>query len=81
MARCCTGLRLAKSENSLNLLLKNLFVNSFDGAPNAFYQAGRRQFDTDPAFAERARSRLVRLQAGDPDTLAIWQRLVDISRE
>jgi arginyl-tRNA synthetase len=49
--------------------------------PNAFYQAGRRQFDTDPAFAERARSRLVRLQAGDPDTLAIWQRLVDISRE
>src|SRR6516164_5494548 len=49
--------------------------------PNAFYQAGRRQFDTDPAFAERARSRLVRLQAGDPDTLAIWQRLVDISRQ
>ena len=49
--------------------------------PNAFYQAGRRQFDTDPEFAERARSRLVRLQAGDPDTLAVWQRLVDISRE
>src|SRR5215472_4609946 len=48
--------------------------------PNAFYQAGRRKFDTDPEFAERARSRLVRLQAGDPDTLAIWQRLVDISR-
>src|SRR5215469_9748620 len=49
--------------------------------PNAFYQAGRRKFDTDPEFTERARSRLVRLQAGDPDTLAIWQRLVDISRE
>jgi len=48
--------------------------------PNAFYQAGRRKFDTDPEFTERARSRLVRLQAGDPDTLAIWQRLVDISR-
>jgi len=48
--------------------------------PNAFYQAARRKFDTDPAFTERARSRLVRLQAGDPDTLAIWQRLVDISR-
>jgi arginyl-tRNA synthetase len=49
--------------------------------PNAFYQAARRKFDTDPEFTERARSRLVRLQAGDPDTLAIWQRLVDISRE
>jgi arginyl-tRNA synthetase len=49
--------------------------------PNAFYQAARRKFDNEPAFTERARSRLVRLQAGDPDTLAIWQRLVDISRE
>ncbi|MGO8888751.1 MAG: arginine--tRNA ligase, partial [Streptosporangiaceae bacterium] len=49
--------------------------------PNAFYQAARHKFDTEPAFTERARSRLVRLQAGDPSTLAIWQRLVDISRE
>ena len=49
--------------------------------PNAFYQAARLKFDTDPEFTERARSRLVRLQAGDPGTLAIWQRLVDISRE
>ena len=49
--------------------------------PNAFYQAARHKFDTDPAFTERARRRLVRLQAGDPETLAIWQRLVDISRE
>jgi len=49
--------------------------------PNAFYQAARRKFENDPEFTERARSRLVRLQAGDPDTLVIWQRLVDISRE
>src|SRR5271166_4904790 len=49
--------------------------------PNAFYQAARHKFDTDPEFTERARSRLVQLQAGDPYTLAIWQRLVDISRE
>jgi arginyl-tRNA synthetase len=32
--------------------------------PNAFYQAARRKFDSDPAFTERARSRLVLLQAG-----------------
>jgi arginyl-tRNA synthetase len=49
--------------------------------PNAFYQAARRKFETEPEFTERARSRLVRLQAGEPGTLAIWQRLVDISRE
>src|ERR1700678_1025431 len=47
--------------------------------PNAFYQAARRKFDTQPEFTERARSRLVRLQAGDPETLARWQDLVDIS--
>ena len=49
--------------------------------PNAFYQAARRKFDTEPEFTERARSRLVRLQAGDPDTMAIWQDLLDISKE
>ena len=38
--------------------------------PNAFYQAARRKFDADPAFAERARKRVVDLQGGDPDTLA-----------
>src|SRR5512142_245473 len=38
--------------------------------PNAFYQAARRKFDGDPAFTERARSRLVLLQAGDPATMA-----------
>ncbi|HEV2536604.1 MAG TPA: arginine--tRNA ligase [Streptosporangiaceae bacterium] len=48
--------------------------------PNAFYQAARHKFDNDPVFTERARSRLVRLQAGDQDTLVIWQRLVGISR-
>src|SRR5271163_2202338 len=49
--------------------------------PNAFYQAARRNFDTQPEFNERARSRLVRLQAGDPETLAIWQDLVDMSKQ
>jgi arginyl-tRNA synthetase len=48
--------------------------------PNAFYQAARYKFDNDPAFTERARGRLVQLQAGDPATMTIWQRLVDISR-
>ena len=37
--------------------------------PNAFYQAARAKFDGDAAFADRARSRVVTLQAGDADTL------------
>lgn len=48
--------------------------------PNAFYQAAHEQFNGDPAFAERARSRVVALQAGDAETLRLWQRLVDHSK-
>ncbi len=47
--------------------------------PNAFYQAARRKFDSDPEFAERARQRVVLLQGGDESTLQLWQRLVDMS--
>jgi arginyl-tRNA synthetase len=47
--------------------------------PNTFYQAAQRRFADDPAFAERARRRLVQLQSGDPETLRLWQHLVDLS--
>jgi arginyl-tRNA synthetase len=47
----------------------------------AFYQAARAKFDADPAFAERARARVVRLQGGDAETLALWRRLIDVSVE
>ncbi len=47
--------------------------------PNSFYQATRRAFDTDPAFAERARQRVVQLQGGDPGTLRLWHHLVNLS--
>ncbi|WP_026403009.1 arginine--tRNA ligase [Actinomadura rifamycini] len=46
----------------------------------AFYQAARRKFDGDPAFADRSRNRVVALQAGDPETLRLWQLLVDVSK-
>jgi arginyl-tRNA synthetase len=48
--------------------------------PNAFYQASRAKFEGYPAFADRARSRVVSLQAGDADTLRLWQELVDLSK-
>ncbi len=47
--------------------------------PNAFYQAARRKFDSDPSFAERARKRVVELQGGDPPTLELWHWLVNMS--
>ncbi len=44
-----------------------------------FYQEARAEFDANPDFAERARRRVVALQAGDPQTLRLWKLLVDES--
>jgi arginyl-tRNA synthetase len=46
----------------------------------AFYQAARKKFDADPEFAERARRRVVSLQAGDVETLGLWSKLVAASK-
>jgi arginyl-tRNA synthetase len=40
------------------------------------YRAARAAFDADPVFAERARARVVALQACDPDTIAYWKEIV-----
>jgi arginyl-tRNA synthetase len=44
------------------------------------YKAARKKFDADEEFKTRARRRVVDLQAGDPHTLAIWQKFVDESK-
>ncbi len=44
-----------------------------------FYRVARAKFDADPAFAERARQRVVALQGGDSTTLALWRGLIDVS--
>ncbi len=43
---------------------------------NEFYAAARRQFDSDPAFADRSRRRVVLLQSGDPETMRLWRIFV-----
>ena len=43
---------------------------------NEFYAAARRQFDSDPDFAERCRHRVVLLQSGDAETLRLWRIFV-----
>ena len=49
------------------------------GEFTAFYQSARAKFDTDPMFADRARKRVVQLQAGEPDAMRLWKLLVDDS--
>ncbi|RMB82160.1 arginine--tRNA ligase [Streptomyces shenzhenensis] len=44
------------------------------------YKAARKHFDSDDEFKTRARRRVVDLQAGEPHTLAMWQKFVDESK-
>jgi len=45
----------------------------------ALYTRGSAHFRSDEDFADRARSRVVQLQSGDPETLRIWRQLIDVS--
>ena len=49
------------------------------GDLDTFYRQARASFDEDEAFRERARRRVVALQAGDPETLRLWHLLVEQS--
>ena len=51
---------------------KELSVGDLD----AFYKEARQKFDASPVFQDRARQRVVALQAGDADTLRLWNLLV-----
>lgn len=44
-----------------------------------FYRAAKHRFDESEEFAERARGLVVKLQAGDPECLALWERFKNIS--
>ncbi|MEM1355179.1 MAG: arginine--tRNA ligase [Planctomycetota bacterium] len=45
------------------------------------YKQSKARFDAEPEFAQRAKNRVVALQAGDVATLAAWHRLVDQSQD
>ncbi|WP_327274568.1 arginine--tRNA ligase [Streptomyces sp. NBC_01224] len=47
---------------------------------NRLYKASRVLFDADEEFKARSRDRVVALQAGDEETLSLWQRFVDESK-
>lgn len=48
---------------------------------SGFYRSARKKFDREPAFADRARRRVVLLQSGDEDTLGLWRQLIDVTLE
>ncbi|MEV0279390.1 arginine--tRNA ligase [Streptomyces sp. NPDC050610] len=47
---------------------------------NRLYKASRALFDSDEEFKGRARDRVVSLQSGDEETLALWHKIVDESK-
>ncbi|MEM1028055.1 MAG: arginine--tRNA ligase [Planctomycetota bacterium] len=46
---------------------------------NTLYQDAKKRYDREPEFAERARNRVVALQAGEDASRAIWRQLIDES--
>ena len=47
----------------------------------AFYRAAKKHYDEDPAFAEKARNYVVKLQSGDEYCRTMWQKLVKITMQ
>ena len=48
--------------------------------PNTFYQNARNRFEASEEWANRARARVVSLQAGDAETLRVWRGMVEHSK-
>jgi len=61
---------LKQQESEITLQLADL---------EKFYQAAKVRFDEDPEFAQQARKNVVKLQAGDPEFLALWKQFIDTS--
>ncbi|KAG1660438.1 Arginine--tRNA ligase [Nymphon striatum] len=63
-------LSLQQQEDEITLQLADL---------EKFYQAAKIRFDEDAEFAKQARENVVKLQAGDPEFLALWKQFIDTS--
>lgn len=45
------------------------------------YREAKKRFDHDPEFKKQAQLEVIHLQAKDPDSLNLWQKICDISRK
>ncbi|MEM9414085.1 MAG: arginine--tRNA ligase [Planctomycetota bacterium] len=60
-------------------LLEHGGTDAGQGDLTALYKQAKKRFDDEPEFAEKAKERVVKLQGGDEETLAVWRKLVDQS--
>ncbi|MEV6411717.1 arginine--tRNA ligase [Kribbella sp. NPDC051718] len=62
------------------VLFEDLAVETLDiEGLQQLYQRARKHFDTDGNFVDLSRARVVLLQSGDAETLAIWRQMVEVS--
>ncbi len=62
------------------ILFEDLDPSTLDLAlAEALYQRANEHLKVDEHFAVLARDRVVKLQAGDEETLRVWQQLIDVS--
>jgi arginyl-tRNA synthetase len=57
-----------------------LFLDTSDSVPLSEYRASKQRFDEDEGFKTRAREAVTKLQSGDKESLAAWNRICDASR-
>ncbi|HEX2039615.1 MAG TPA: arginine--tRNA ligase, partial [Acidimicrobiales bacterium] len=82
----CLGHRVVRQNHlgdwgtQFGMLIEHLSEVGFDGEGigdlNVLYREAQARFESDAGFAERARQRVVALQAGDAATLSAWEDLV-----
>jgi len=78
------GMLIAQLEEELNKKQEEQLGANQDGEMalkdlEVFYQQAKKHFDDDEAFANKARTYVVRLQSGDESMLKLWQQFKDIS--
>ena len=69
------GMLIAYLEKVQNEEAHDMDLNDLE----AFYRSAKEHYDTDEAFAQKARGYVVKLQSGDEYCLSMWQKLVDIT--
>lgn len=69
------GMLIAFLEKQENDSCEDLQIADFE----SFYRAAKVMYDEDAAFAEKARSYVVKLQSGDEYCRKMWRRLVDMT--
>ncbi|AJQ97121.1 arginine--tRNA ligase [Gynuella sunshinyii] len=69
------GMLIAELEETLSETSQSFQLKDLE----SFYQQAKKHFDEDPAFADKAREYVVRLQRGDEGVYALWQQFIQLS--